>query len=188
MPRTRTFIAIPLSKPIRTRLATLQQDLAGTADVNWVEPDNLHLTLLFLGEVDDRTLPAVCRTVQAAIAAMRAFPLAVAGAGWFPNPRRPRVLWAGIDAGAAEVAALHAALEPPLLELGCYRREQRAYTPHITIGRLRGAPSDDRLGTTLTRYSSWQAGDQTVTEVHVMASELTRAGPTYSILSRAPLA
>src|SRR4051794_27596313 len=123
MSRTRTFVAIELSKPIRDRLISLQESLAtGASDVKWVDRENLHVTLLFLGEVDDRELPAVCRAVQEALAEQAAFSMTVAGAGCFPNPRRPHILWMGIGQGVQEVVAVHDRLEPPLLQLGCYRR------------------------------------------------------------------
>jgi RNA 2',3'-cyclic 3'-phosphodiesterase len=189
MPRTRTFIAIELSKPIRDRLVSLQQSLAEAApDVKWVEPANLHVTLLFLGEVDDRELPAVCRAVQEALADQPAFAMSVAGAGCFPNPRRPRVLWVGIGQGVQEVVAVHDAMETPLLALGCYRREKRRYTPHVTLGRRRGEGPADALGRELAKHQAFQAGELSVSAIHVMASELTSAGPSYSVLSRAKLA
>lgn len=189
MPRTRTFIAIALSRSIRDRLIALQEGLAAAApDVKWVEPENMHVTLLFLGEVDDRELPAVCRASQDALVAYPAFTLSVAGAGCFPNARRPRILWVGIGQGAREVVAVHDALEGPLLDLGCYRREERKYTPHITLGRRRSEGPADALSRVLAKQQAWQGGEETVCEIHVMGSELTRDGPHYTILSRAKLA
>jgi 2'-5' RNA ligase len=189
MPRTRTFIAIELPKSIRDRLVDLQASLGEAAtDVKWVEPENLHVTLLFLGEVDDRELPAVCRAVQDALVAQPEFAMSVQGAGCFPNPRRPRVLWVGIGQGVQEVVAVHDALEAPLLALGCYRREERRYTPHVTLGRRRGEGPADALGRALAKHQAFHAGELTVSTIHVMASQLSSAGPTYSVLSRAKLA
>jgi 2'-5' RNA ligase len=116
-----------------------------------------------------------------------AFLLSMAGTGCFPNARRPRILWAGVGTGAADVAALHDALEPPLLQLGCYRREERRYTPHVTLGRIRGERPPDGLDKALVKQRDWHGGDTTVHEVHVMASELTPHGPKYTVLSRAKL-
>src|SRR5436305_8279934 len=116
MARLRTFIAVDPGKELRSRCATLQETISRAgADVKWVEKDNLHVTLLFLGEVDDRTLPAVCRAVALVAGRHEGFTLAVEGVGCFPNPRRPRVVWAGVGAGTRELVALHEALEPPLL-------------------------------------------------------------------------
>jgi 2'-5' RNA ligase len=108
-------------------------------------------------------------------------------AGCFGNPRRPRTWWVGVGLGLQEVCALHDALEPPLLELGCYRREDRAYTPHLTIGRVRSDQPNDVLAKLLARKATWDGGHMPVREVHVMSSELGRDGPTYTILSRGKL-
>jgi 2'-5' RNA ligase len=188
MARLRTFIAVDVRKAIRDRLVALQDTLAraGT-EVKWVEENNLHVTLLFLGEVEDRETPALCQAVADCCAVRNAFSISVETVGCFPNPRRPRVVWAGVGAGSAELIALHDALEPPLLDLGCYRREDRAYTPHITLGRVRGERSTATLATALARQAKWHGGETDVREIHVLSSELTPQGPIYTVLSRAKL-
>src|SRR5262245_48298993 len=100
MARLRTFIAVDVGPQVRGRLVSLQEKLveAGT-DVKWVEPENLHVTLLFLGEVVDRDVPAVCGVVADCCRDLPAFPMSVETAGCFPSPRRPRVLWAGVGEG-----------------------------------------------------------------------------------------
>jgi 2'-5' RNA ligase len=105
--------------------------------------------------------------------------------GCFPNIQRPRILWVGVTDGSAEICALHDSLEPPLLALGCYRREERHFTPHITLGRVKS----DRSGTetALSKLADWRAGEVRATELHVLSSELTPKGPVYSVLSRVPL-
>src|SRR5262245_28299838 len=124
MRRLRTFIAVDLGKSIRDRLVSLQERLAQSgATAKWVEVEDLHVTLLFLGEVDERDVIEVCRTVTDVCQKQSPFSLHVEKVGCFPNPRRPRTLWAGIGKGISELVALHDALESPLLELGCYRRE-----------------------------------------------------------------
>jgi len=189
MTRLRTFIAVDLGKPIRDRLVALQEKLAQTgAPVKWVEVENLHVTLLFLGEVEDRTTPAICQAVAHVCNDLASFPMTVERAGCFPNPRRPRILWVGIGDGVQEICQLHDALEPPLLELGCYRREERKYTPHITIGRVKTERPSDKLEPALVKCAGWRAGETTVREVLVMSSELTPQGPAYTILSRSQLA
>src|SRR3954467_14784444 len=128
MARIRTFIAVDVDKSIRERMVSLQETLARSGtDVKWTEPENLHVTLLFLGEVDDREVVSVCRAVTESCAQVAPFAMQVERAGCFPNPRRPRILWAGVGQGTQELCALHDLLETPLLELGCYRREERKY-------------------------------------------------------------
>src|SRR6266852_167763 len=116
MKRLRTFIALELGKTVRDKAVALQESLARAgSDVKWVEHENLHLTLLFLGEVGDR-----CREHEP-------FRMSVENVGCFPNLRRPRTVWIGVGEGTQEVVALHDDLEETLLELGCYRREDRQF-------------------------------------------------------------
>ena len=94
MARLRTFIAVDPGKPIRNHLVALQEALGRTGtEVKWVEPENLHVTLLFLGEVDERQVPGVCRIVQEGAARLEPFPMCVEHVGCFPNLRRPRIVW-----------------------------------------------------------------------------------------------
>jgi 2'-5' RNA ligase len=188
MARLRTFIAVDLDKASRDRTVALQESLGRASEhVKWVEPENLHVTLLFLGEVEDRDVPAVCAAVAECTARQPPFPMTVERAGCFGNPRRPRTLWVGVGEGTQELVALHDALEPPLLDLGCYRREERQYTPHITLGRVRSERPNDALAQALARQKDWQGGRLLVRELLVLSSELTRDGPVYTVLSRAKL-
>jgi RNA 2',3'-cyclic 3'-phosphodiesterase len=186
MARIRTFIAVDPGKVIRDRLVSLQKKLADVGgDVKWVEPANLHFTLLFLGEVDERDVLDVCKAVRGVTEELPAFTMTVAGTGCFPNMRRPRVVWVGLKHGAKEMVALHDALEKPLLQLGCYRREAREYTPHITLGRIKTDQPMTDLAAALTKHQSWNGGEAVIGEVHVMSSELKASGPIYAVLSRA---
>jgi 2'-5' RNA ligase len=188
MARLRTFLAVDLGKPIRDRCVALQEALqrAG-AEVKWVEPDNLHVTLLFLGEVEDRDVAALCRAVADVCGRHHLFLASIQTVGCFPNPRRPRVVWVGVGEGGPELVALHDDLERPLMKLGCYRREERRYTPHVTLGRIRGERPAAELAAALNRQANWQGGVTEVREVRVLSSELTPQGPIYTVLSRAPL-
>jgi 2'-5' RNA ligase len=186
MSRIRTFIGVDIGKAIRDRAVALQENLAraGT-EVKWVEPENLHVTLLFLGEVDEREVPAVCRAVGEGARGQAPFVMSVETAGCFPTPRRPRVLWVGVGEGAQPLCALHDALEERLLELGCYRREERPYTPHITLGRVKSDRPTDALAAALAKQAGWKGGEVSVREVLVLSSKLTPKGPVYTVMSRA---
>jgi RNA 2',3'-cyclic 3'-phosphodiesterase len=188
MARVRTFIGIDPGKAIRDQIITLQDTMARTGtEVKWVEPENLHVTLLFLGEVDMLDVPPICQSVADTVRLHSSFPMSIENVGCFPNLRRPRIVWVGVGEGVQEVVALHDALEPPLLELGCYRREERHYTPHITLGRVKSDRPTDKLTASLTRRAGWKGGATSVREIHVMSSELTSRGPIYTVLSRAKL-
>jgi 2'-5' RNA ligase len=187
MSRLRTFIGVDLGKTIRDRVIALQESLARTGvEVKWVEPENLHVTLLFLGEVEDRAVPDVCRSVQEVTAKHAPFPMGIETAGCFPNVRRPRILWVGVGTGVQPLCALHDELEVPLQELG-YRREERRYTPHVTLGRVKSDRPTSELAAALAKKAGWKAGEITVQDILVMSSELTSQGPKYTVLSRAEL-
>jgi 2'-5' RNA ligase len=184
--RMRTFIAVAVDKRTRDRVADLQETLAESgADVKWVEEKNLHLTLLFLGEVDERSVPDVCRAVASVAAEREPFEMTVGSVGGFPNAHRPKTLWVGVDEGKEELIALHDELELPLLELGCYRREARKYTPHLTLGRVKRDEDAEALAGPLAKHGEWEGGRTLVNEVLVMSSELRYEGPEYTVMSRA---
>ncbi len=188
MARLRTFIAVDLGKAIRDRAVALQGTLARSGtEVKWVEPENLHVTLLFLGEVDDRMVPQVCKVVAESVADLAPFPTVIERVGCFPNLRRPRIVWIGVGQGTQELCALHDRIEEPLLDLGCYRREERAYTPHVTLGRVKSDRPTEKLTAALTQQAGWQGGETVVEEVLILSSELTPQGPRYTVLSRARL-
>ena len=188
MSRIRTFIAVDLDKAVRNRTIVLQETLmkAGT-EVKWVEPENLHVSLLFLGEVGDREVVDVCRVVEEVAKEHPSFLMSVETAGCFPNPRRPRVLWVGVGEGTQPLCAIHDALETPLLELG-YRREERKYSPHITLGRVKSDRPTEKLASALAQHAGWKGGEIQVRELLVMGSKLTPIGPEYTVLSRGKLA
>jgi 2'-5' RNA ligase len=186
--RLRTFIAVALDQFTHDRLVGLQERLAAAGVVvKWVEPENLHITLLFLGEVDARETPAVCKAVEEAARKIKPFPLTLAGAGAFPTPRRPRTLIVHVTEGAGELVALHDGIETRLLELGCYRREERPYKPHLTLGRVKGQEAAEPMAAAIRQFEGWQGGQTHVDEVLVMSSELRPQGPEYTVLCRARL-
>jgi RNA 2',3'-cyclic 3'-phosphodiesterase len=185
--RLRTFVAVPVDRFTHDRLVGLQKRFAESAvPVKWVEPDNLHITLLFLGEVDAREVPAVCSAAEQACRRIAPFAMTLAGAGAFPTPRRPRTLIVHVTEGAAELVALHDAVEVPLLNLGCYRREERTYKPHLTLGRVKGDVAEP-LADAIRQFEGWQGGQSHVDEILIMSSELRAHGPEYTVLCRARL-
>lgn len=188
MARLRTFIAVVLNDAIRHKAVVLQKLFAQAGSkVKWVEPENLHVTMLFLGEVDAREVLDVCKAVRAVTSQTAPFEIQVAGVGGFPNLRRPRTLWIGVEEGAARLVLLHHEIEKQLLALRGYRREDREYTPHITLGRVRGDDLTSELHAALTKQAQWRAGSMSVVEIHVLSSELSAEGPSYTVLSREKL-
>jgi len=184
----RTFVAVEISKPIRTCAGELIAALEGTAaDVKWVETHNLHLTLKFLGDVHQREVLDVCRAVGEGAARVEPFDLEIRGAGAFPNIARPRTVWIGAGEGEGQMVVLHDRIEAELAKLG-YREEHRRFQTHLTIGRVRGAgPSIAELGGLLQQHAEDVLGVMTVRKATVFCSTLTREGPVYEVLGTAEL-
>jgi len=181
----RTFVAVEINSAVRACAAELIDQL-GTAsvDVKWVAPENIHLTLKFLGEVDSRQVHEVCRAVEQAADGVAPFELEVRGAGAFPNVRRPRTVWLGAGQGVQELGVLAERVESELHRLG-FRREGRRFHAHLTVGRVRrGGPGISQLAQLLEEYADFEIGRTPVSEVIVFSSTLDRAGPTYEPLGR----
>jgi len=184
----RTFVAVELSEDVRRGAAELIDVLrTASADVKWVEPHNLHLTLKFLDDVPLTQIPQVCTAVARAAAAVEPFLLEVLGAGAFPNADRPRTIWLGTGQGQSQMGQLHASLEEELSALG-FRKEHRRFQPHLTLGRVRRpGPALRRLSDMLWQHRDYKAGTLEVAEVVVFSSRLERTGPIYEALGRSTL-
>jgi len=183
----RTFIAVAASHEVRQGALRLIETLRPAAgDVKWVEAENLHWTMQFLGDVDERDIPEVCEAIAKAAEEIEPFDVETRGAGAFPSADRPRTLWIGAGQGERNMSVLHAAIERRLKKRG-YRGEERRFVPHITLGRARGKGRPHSLTTELAAMADYDAGTMLVDEVTVYASELGRDGPEYRVLSHAPL-
>jgi 2'-5' RNA ligase len=141
----RTFIAIELSAEIKTYLSRLQEKLKlAQADVKWVAPGNIHLTLKFLGEIDDKTKDNVTRIMEDISKDKTPFYLNIASIGAFPRIESPRVIWVGIDKGDTEVKEIAKALEEKLSKIGI-PAEDKPFSSHITIGRTKSSKNRNNL-------------------------------------------
>jgi 2'-5' RNA ligase len=186
----RTFIAVAVSQQVRQAAVNLVSRLqlsASADDVKWVAAENLHWTLQFLGNVDEREIPTVCDAVSTAVAELEPFDLEARGAGAFPSADRPRTLWIGAGQGDRAMTVLHSAIERRLKKRG-FRGEERRFVPHITIGRAGRKGRPQSLAVELSDFADYEGGMMLVDEVAVYASQLGPGGPTYEILGRAPLA
>jgi RNA 2',3'-cyclic 3'-phosphodiesterase len=169
---------------VRERLAAQVERLRPLArDVAWVGPDNFHLTLKFLGGVEAARLDAIAAALADAAATCGPFDLGVGDLGAFPSRTRPRVLWAGIDDGAAAAATLASRLDVVLAPLGL-PPEGRAFSAHVTLGRVRAPRPNPRLAQAL---SGGAFGRQRVDRLSLMRSELSPRGARYTELVAVPL-
>ena len=184
--RWRSFIAVELPKEVRNQLEGPLAALNGVDDVVRRNPtDRIHLTLVFLGDVDAGRIVEVGRVVRQSIGTAHRFSLEVRGVGAFPSMRRPRILWAGIeDSGRSRLLELQANLTRGLAAVG-FPSEEREFRPHLTLGRLRREANRDQR----TALSRWQAdwmpvslGTIEVTHVNLMRSELPAGSPRHTTL------
>lgn len=182
----RTFIAIEIPSEIKSALAALQDELrrAG-ADVSWTKPENIHLTLKFLGEVDEGRIGEIEEVCAASAAGFQPFTLSLNDMGVFPNARQPRVLWAGLAGEIEKAAGMQRRLEAGLALIG-FEREEKAFRPHLTIGRLKSNKKTREL-LALAGARRLPALSFTVGEIVVMKSELHPAGARYTPIVKVPL-
>jgi 2'-5' RNA ligase len=177
----RTFIAVRIPDSIRDRIAKLQTELRKHgADIKWVRPESIHVTLKFLGDVEETRMEEVGEAVEKAVEHIPPFVVSVNGLGTFPNDRRPRVLWVGVDQGDGELVDMAKRIEDSLSVLG-FEKEERRYSAHLTMGRVR---SPRRIGETVRamHVSDFSGGAFRVEEVFVMKSDLKPTGAVYTAL------
>jgi len=187
----RAFIALEIPAPIREAIQQQTAALQKSADsslVRWVPAGNLHLTLKFLGDVSPTNLPFLTQMLAREAGQQAGFSMQVGGLGAFPNSRRPRVIWIGIRAPET-LSALARSLESATRRLG-YPPEERPFSPHLTIGRVKQAasPSDlQRVHAALEATQVGPLGGADISAVHLMKSDLRPTGSVYTRLFSAPL-
>lgn len=182
----RSFLAVLLPDVIQRRLDAAAADLRQRAPrVAWVRAENLHLTLRFLGSVDEPTLGRVREALDAATDTIAPFTVALGGLGGFPDARAPRVIWAGVVTGAEALADLHARLEETLARRGV-PRDARPFHAHVTLGRARDRPAAPALAGVLAERMEC-FGEVGVEAVHLMRSDLDPGGARHSVLARGAL-
>jgi RNA 2',3'-cyclic 3'-phosphodiesterase len=184
----RTFLALDLDEAIRRHLVRTQQELdrAG-AVVRWTGLEQLHVTMKFLGDVNDEDLPAVCEMAREMAASVEAFDFDVTGVISSPPTGHMRMVWVGIEDPTGRMAELNARLEEAAEVLG-YKRENRRFHPHLTLGRVKSGKRIAELRHAVDTVAETSFGMQGADELVVYSSELTGDGPIYAALARVPLA
>ena len=182
----RAFLAVELPSHARHELARLQDQLRDSrADVKWVEKDNLHLTLRFLGDIDERERQRVESASQLAAAAMSPVTVTLSSLGAFPSVSAPRVVWVGLGDGAESLAQLAAQIEAQLAKAG-FPKADKPFSAHITLGRVRSPRNRLELVRTINDVVWTPPASFVVDHVTLFRSDLGSAGPTYSILREFP--
>ena len=184
----RTFLALDLDEAIRQRIVEAQQRIGQTdAKVKWVEPENMHVTLKFLGDVEEDKVGGVCDVVAEVAGGLEPFGFDVQGV--LPVPprgRQLRMLWVGVQEPTGRLAALHEQLDKALASLG-FEAEGRRFAPHITLGRIKSAKDPAALRQAAAPLVEEPFGTQQAGQVTIYSSRLTPTGPIYTVLRGATL-
>ena len=178
----RCFIAIECNNfEIIQRFRYVQSELTMTGvNLKHVEPDNLHLTLKFLGEIEKTQVDRVSEMVSEIT--FKAFNISVENVGVFPNIRRPSTIWAGVTEGVTELARIFNSVDHKLSVIG-FERDRRRFHPHITISRVRSGKNREKLGEELMKLSNYSFGEDRIDNIALKKSVLTPNGPIYSTLA-----
>lgn len=154
----------------------------GNRSVKWVEPEEMHFTLKFFGNVDDRGVLDITRVMHQVGEDFESFEVEVFGLGAFPDTARPRTIWAGVREGAEELYRLQRALDDRLEKVG-FTRDPRRFQPHLTLGRVRGEADFGALPGHLATAREASLGSMEIDELVLFSSELQRRGPEYTRLA-----
>ena len=187
MQTTRTFIAVEIGSPAREVMLRLLKQLTSELDgVRWTQPDQLHLTLKFIGDIDNRTLPDICNQIRAACAGVDAFAASLKGLGAFPKNKPPRVLWVGLADGIEPLKLINQRLESSLAGVGI-PSEGRAYAPHLTLGRINRGADQQQIATRMACDSETEFARFDVSDVLLIASVRERNRMLYETIDSVPL-
>ncbi len=186
----RCFIAIPLPDVVKEGLAEIQEILRGTGghrfDVSWTRPEGIHLTLKFLGEVEEAAVARIIAAVAPPLSGIPPFHLRIRGMGCFPGPSSPRVVWVGVEESEGVLNRLQQGVEKAAESLG-FPPENRKFTPHLTVGRVRSPIHRETLIRRVEENREIDLGEVEVREVHLMESILKPEGAIYRIVKTFPL-
>jgi 2'-5' RNA ligase len=184
----RCFVAVALPPPVKKLLVQVQDVLRRSdADVKWVEEENLHLSLKFLGELGEEQVSRLKGILSVEALRWPAMSLTYAGAGAFPERGEPRVLWAGCGGDVETLAALAAAVERAAEQVGV-PREHKPFVAHLTIGRVKSGRNAKRLLSAMQNQREVPLGSDDVKDFILYRSTLTNQGPIYEPLAAFPLA
>ncbi len=182
----RAFIAISLTKEIQNKILKIQEQLKESqADVKWVEPENIHLTLKFLGNVEEKKIEEIKEILEKISEEYEKFSMELLKIGAFPKLSNPRVIWISIEKGKEELQKIFLDLEEGLNKIG-FKREERGFSAHITIGRVRSPLNRSELLERIKRID-FERMDLLVGKITLFKSTLTPKGPIYESLYEANL-
>ncbi len=183
----RAFVAVEIPESAKSFLDGLGSDLKRVgADVKWVRPEGIHLTLKFLGDIRSDRIPVFERDLGPMFSEFRPFEIRISGVGAFPNLRRPRVIWTGLDDPSGGLMPLAGRVEDVFLVHG-FKREKRGFNPHLTIGRVRSGRGQDELVEAVRQRMDMLGPGFLIESAVLFQSILRPTGAVYSALCRFPL-
>jgi RNA 2',3'-cyclic 3'-phosphodiesterase len=183
----RAFVAIQLTNDIIGHAKALQDALKKHGlKLKWVKPQNLHLTLKFLGDIPQADATAIGAALKTAARDEAPLELTVQGMGVFPGIKRPRVLWTGFGGEVDRLKELQSRIEDQLQPMG-YHREKRAFNAHLTLARIKGAVAPDRLLRAIEAVGCFQPQPFEVRSVMLYKSDLRPTGAIYTLLEKVTL-
>jgi 2'-5' RNA ligase len=178
----RSFLAIELPKAILKKIEEVQGDLkASHADVRWVSPEKIHLTLKFFGNIEEAKIEPIIEAIEGPVHHAQAFPLRGKGVGAFPHWKNPRVIWMGLIDEKGILIPLQRQLETELEKIG-FEPEARTFQPHLTLGRVNSSRGKEELIRRMERYREEEFGEFNVERMLLFKSDLRPAGPIYTPL------
>ena len=187
MEEIRSFIAVEVPQHLRAKLEEVQRELKrADADVRWVRPESIHLTLKFLGSISGEELEKLAGVIAPIIPLWAPFEVRLHGLGCFPSSRSPRIVWVGIEQGSAEASSLQKAVENQAAGVG-FPPETRPFKPHLTLGRIRSSKGKDSLAQAVENRRDVAIGSFWVNEVYLFKSELKPSGAIYTKLRTFPM-
>lgn len=184
----RLFFAVLLPEELISELTAVQDDLKRKitdSGVKWTKPEQLHLTVKFLGETDPDRLQKVLPAGLAVREGRKPFELSIGGLGAFPNMNRPSVLWVGANKGADSLVSLALQLDGLLVKYG-YKKEARPPTPHLTLARIKTYSGEAEVSRVLKTAEVGEIGATTIDRFTLMRSTTKPTGSEYSVVEEFP--
>ncbi len=179
MSKFRGFIAIDID--VSSKLIDFDNEIKKTgANVKLVEPKNIHITLKFLGDIEESIIENIERIMKESITEIKPFGIQLKGTGVFPNQNYIKVVWIGIKQGD-QIGIIAHRIDEQLGSLG-FKKDKRAFSPHLTIARVKSAKNKDKLLQTIESYSDTVFTDMIVDSIKLKKSDLTPKGPIYTTL------
>ncbi len=179
MSKFRGFIAVDIC--VFPRLVEFGKEIKKTgANVKLVEPENIHITLKFLGDAEEEQIDEIERIMKDAVKEINSFHIQLKGAGVFPNQNYIKVIWIGIEHGE-EIATIAHKIDEQFSRLG-FKKEKRGFSPHLTVARVKSAKNKEKLLQIIEKYKDVELGDIEINSIKIKKSDLTQKGPIYTTL------